>query len=107
PFFVMGTSGAGPLPLSLHDALPICLNARVEASDLKRSGELSENHALDPVGLSSNLSSNGEVDGTLQGEGPRTCRVLGIAYGVGRSEEHTSELQSRENIVCRLLLDKK
>src|SRR6266511_5279704 len=24
-----------------------------------------------------------------------------------RSEEHTSELQSRENIVCRLLLDKK
>src|SRR5690606_40527808 len=24
----------------------------------------------------------------------------------GRSEEHTSELQSRENLVCRLLLDK-
>src|SRR5690606_41328161 len=30
------------------------------------------------------------------------------AYGrVGRSEEHTSELQSRENLVCRLLLEKK
>src|SRR5690606_41006489 len=27
--------------------------------------------------------------------------------GDGRSEEHTSELQSRENIVCRLLLQKK
>src|SRR5690606_41429116 len=27
--------------------------------------------------------------------------------GVSRSEEHTSELQSRENLVCRLLLDKK
>src|SRR5690606_41095743 len=27
--------------------------------------------------------------------------------GSGRSEEHTSELQSRENIVCRLLLEKK
>src|SRR5690606_40595700 len=26
---------------------------------------------------------------------------------VGRSEEHTSELQSRENLVCRLLLEKK
>src|SRR5690606_39545850 len=26
---------------------------------------------------------------------------------LGRSEEHTSELQSRENIVCRLLLEKK
>src|SRR5690606_41545302 len=29
-------------------------------------------------------------------------------FGVGdRSEEHTSELQSRENLVCRLLLEKK
>src|SRR5690606_40625642 len=29
-------------------------------------------------------------------------------YGIiGRSEEHTSELQSRENLVCRLLLEKK
>src|SRR5690606_33598994 len=27
--------------------------------------------------------------------------------GDGRSEEHTSELQSRENLVCRLLLEKK
>src|SRR5690606_18618911 len=26
---------------------------------------------------------------------------------IGRSEEHTSELQSRENLVCRLLLEKK
>src|SRR5690606_40751996 len=28
------------------------------------------------------------------------------AHDLGRSEEHTSELQSRENLVCRLLLDK-
>src|SRR5690606_41193740 len=28
-------------------------------------------------------------------------------FFVGRSEEHTSELQSRENLVCRLLLEKK
>src|SRR5690606_41179519 len=27
--------------------------------------------------------------------------------GLARSEEHTSELQSRENLVCRLLLEKK
>src|SRR5690606_41560800 len=34
--------------------------------------------------------------------------VLDLAIdGEGRSEEHTSELQSRENIVCRLLLEKK
>src|ERR1041385_421344 len=28
-------------------------------------------------------------------------------FGLGRSEEHTSELQSRLHLVCRLLLDKK
>src|SRR5436309_15623072 len=28
-------------------------------------------------------------------------------YSLARSEEHTSELQSRENLVCRLLLEKK
>src|SRR5206468_8538826 len=30
-----------------------------------------------------------------------------IALGLARSEEHTSELQSRSDIVCRLLLEKK
>src|SRR5690606_41962430 len=30
-----------------------------------------------------------------------------VADGADRSEEHTSELQSRENLVCRLLLEKK
>src|SRR5437870_10980599 len=29
------------------------------------------------------------------------------AYGITRSEEHTSELQSRGHLVCRLLLEKK
>src|SRR2546430_6633177 len=29
------------------------------------------------------------------------------AYGIDRSEEHTSELQSQSNLVCRLLLEKK
>src|SRR5690606_39847595 len=33
-------------------------------------------------------------------------RLLGISHAL-RSEEHTSELQSRENLVCRLLLEKK
>src|SRR2546426_5826360 len=32
---------------------------------------------------------------------------LGRALGLGRSEEHTSELQSPCNLVCRLLLEKK
>src|SRR5690606_40572469 len=41
----------------------------------------------------------------------RSCaakaRVVGADERESRSEEHTSELQSRENLVCRLLLEKK
>src|SRR2546427_6549388 len=33
--------------------------------------------------------------------------VSGIIIGLDRSEEHTSELQSQSNLVCRLLLEKK
>src|SRR5206468_11789028 len=33
--------------------------------------------------------------------------ALGHRIGQGRSEEHTSELQSRSDLVCRLLLEKK
>src|SRR5690606_41889178 len=33
--------------------------------------------------------------------------TLAMTRRTGRSEEHTSELQSRENLVCRLLLEKK
>src|SRR5690606_39567489 len=34
-------------------------------------------------------------------------RAAAVRFRVARSEEHTSELQSRENLVCRLLLEKK
>src|SRR3712207_8800626 len=44
--------------------------------------------------------------GNLNGvEGPSACGTLG--YPMVRSEEHTSELQSRQYLVCRLLLEKK
>src|SRR5690554_7607380 len=33
--------------------------------------------------------------------------IVGKALGTTRSEEHTSELQSRPHLVCRLLLEKK
>src|SRR5436309_13711158 len=48
--------------------------------------------------------------------GPSGCGKSSLLYLIGglaqvgrshRSEEHTSELQSRENLVCRLLLEKK
>src|SRR5688572_32238577 len=38
---------------------------------------------------------------------PRTTTCPTIARRTGRSEEHTSELQSQSNLVCRLLLEKK
>src|SRR5690606_39994520 len=38
---------------------------------------------------------------------PRLARPVVITRAKARSEEHTSELQSRENLVCRLLLEKK
>src|SRR2546430_8560071 len=37
----------------------------------------------------------------------RNVRVLGSNEELNRSEEHTSELQSQSNLVCRLLLEKK
>src|SRR5207249_3527312 len=36
-----------------------------------------------------------------------TVRLATVSTGVTRSEEHTSELQSRFDLVCRLLLEKK
>src|SRR2546430_13294124 len=37
----------------------------------------------------------------------RITRARGLRLGDVRSEEHTSELQSQSNLVCRLLLEKK
>src|SRR5690606_40640427 len=49
----------------------------------------------------SGLPVNGETPMALEGNG------LADDGNPERSEEHTSELQSRENLVCRLLLEKK
>src|SRR2546430_12765169 len=44
----------------------------------------------------------------LKGQAPRTLREYSTrALHDVRSEEHTSELQSQSNLVCRLLLEKK
>src|SRR5690625_5578217 len=37
----------------------------------------------------------------------RRCFLVTVVYSASRSEEHTSELQSRGHLVCRLLLEKK
>src|SRR5438093_5026911 len=49
------------------------------------------------------------IEATLREDGERNGLAAAIDWVVaaGRSEEHTSELQSLTNLVCRLLLEKK
>src|SRR5690606_15502401 len=51
-------------------------------------------------------SSVQQIDGATISESGRENFISALAGRVPRSEEHTSELQSRENLVCRLLLEK-
>src|SRR3712207_8218926 len=50
----------------------------------------------------------GMIGATIEGPSP-VVRIQGVNLGCAgcRSEEHTSELQSRQYLVCRLLLEKK
>src|SRR5688572_32725839 len=48
-----------------------------------------------------------ENGGVGPGLTPKEALRLGLKVDAGRSEEHTSELQSQSNLVCRLLLEKK
>src|SRR5690606_41248384 len=75
-------------------------SARVELDDhldVARHGDLGAHGAT--------REDRGELL-DLHVEVRRDLREL-VRTGRGRSEEHTSELQSRENLVCRLLLEKK
>src|SRR3712207_7980452 len=58
---------------------------------------------LGPLQLGTRPRPGRQVDGGHRRPSPRPARAI-IA---GRSEEHTSELQSRQYLVCRLLLEKK
>src|SRR5690606_40086325 len=72
---------------------------------LFRSSGSTSSPSTDPSGgTASPPSGSGSVGSTraVQPSHPRTGQCPGA-----RSEEHTSELQSRENLVCRLLLEKK
>src|SRR5207247_8779398 len=88
-------------PLSLHDALPICERlcrpsawCAARCRYLRRPA-LWRHHAR--AGDRSRIAGKGGLSGA---PGAR-------AGASGRSEEHTSELQSRVDLVCRLLLEKK
>src|SRR3712207_8375468 len=60
-------------------------------------------HALDEE-LWDNLVKNGIFDFLDEIKRNKKVRYIGFSF---RSEEHTSELQSRQYLVCRLLLEKK
>src|SRR5690606_42050994 len=84
--------------LSLHDALPIWTTPSTIRPAPTRTASC---RSPRPVPSSSaSPSSRARRRATSRAAWPRTRRGP-------RSEEHTSELQSRENLVCRLLLEKK
>src|SRR6266511_5264177 len=51
-------------------------------------------------------SARGAKGGYSLARDPQSVTVKDVIEASERSEEHTSELQSRENLVCRLLLEK-
>src|SRR5690606_39534976 len=98
-FFLTATATSHIYTLSLHDALPISYPGREAVVSLVRR-----------------YSRHVRVPGSSGREGKERSRYSHGRHSPGfgalpaqalRSEEHTSELQSRENLVCRLLLEKK
>src|SRR3712207_7219843 len=100
-FFFNDTATTEIYTLSLHDALPISLPIEGDAV-LEAVAAVAHTSALQPT---LTLSSLG-IDSLLLVE-----LLVAVEEKTGRrvarSEEHTSELQSRQYLVCRLLLEKK
>src|SRR3712207_8863893 len=84
-FFFNDTATTEIYTLSLHDALPISPQVRAPPRGRRLSGS----------GLLPRRTAPSMATPTPDGR------------GAVRSEEHTSELQSRQYLVCRLLLEKK
>src|SRR3712207_7949893 len=84
-FFFNDTATTEIYTLSLHDALPI--------SDVLE--EENKERISSPLEILSNSRTQ------------HKDKVITIVDKIKRSEEHTSELQSRQYLVCRLLLEKK
>src|SRR5690606_41399175 len=101
-----GRATAAVCCLSLHDALPISgLAARLRAGE---PVDLYAGLAADlPSRVLARLVELPDSDVTVVKEFSRAALELFWAPLSERSEEHTSELQSRENLVCRLLPAKK
>src|SRR3989442_4626440 len=87
-FFFNDTATTEIYTLSLHDALPIFVGTGHDLGNGQAAHEL-----------------HGQALGQLLDIG--FGRRVDLGRATRRSEEHTSELQSRPHLVCRLLLEKK
>src|SRR5262249_58081456 len=92
-------------PLSLHDALPIC-GRQFGEGGITAGPEGPSSRRPSPGRGPPRSPSWGSSDRGTPSSPSRRSRG-GPLPGEGRSEEHTSELQSLTNLVCRLLLGKK
>src|SRR5947209_19562859 len=90
-FFLNSTTTSYTYTLSLHDALPISM-------------QVSHWAAFASTSSSSDRRASSRRSRTYR---VRRKRPVPSRAKSGRSEEHTSELQSRQYLVCRLLLEKK
>src|SRR2546430_10766658 len=89
-FFFNDTATTEIYTLSLHDALPI--SSFAPTTGMLFSAWQATVQTLQPMRASRSMTI------------AQACSPRGTS---GRSEEHTSELQSQSNLVCRLLLEKK
>src|SRR2546422_1454376 len=92
-FFFNDTATTEIYTLSLHDALPISPTAASRSRSL-RTNSTTGSRIRRPT-----------ANGSCSSPTKRVCKA--IPRIKMRSEEHTSELQSRLHLVCRLLLEKK
>src|SRR2546430_11399547 len=93
-FFYNDTATTEIYTLSLHDALPILRTGRPKTPLILTTEERRE------------LQSLAHRSPLRYWSAARASYWLAPS-GAIRSEEHTSELQSQSNLVCRLLLEKK
>src|SRR5258708_26250153 len=92
-FFFNDTATTEIYTLSLHDALPIY--------------QIPLRAARVPAHVHQHAHLVGRQPGLHGLHGARADAQRGARADVRRSEEHTSELQSPDHLVCRLLLEKK
>src|SRR5258707_8573413 len=93
-FFFNDTATTEIYTLSLHDALPICRQAEDRAEHRRLEALGSQARPQRPHAHRHEEENHDRDHDSL-------------LHADGRSEEHTSELQSPQYLVCRLLLEKK